>query len=224
MDQASRIIDLYGLPGCGKTTLSSIILSNSKLQAANIKLLMVRFHSENFVVRLYSVPLLLWARLSVYFLLSGFFKKNSTDILKTYYYLALAYRYFRNQHHFRYLIVDHGMIQQFGSMLHNYDYSTSERKMNKFFHIITSGKNIVYSYCELSVESSLQRMKNRNRTNGRIDSVMNDFDVAIDLLNKEKSLFDSMCKKIGKSGVKLNMKEETKKVADNLLNALLLVE
>ena len=119
--------------------------------------------------------------------------------------IILAYHYTRYQKHYDYLIVDHGLCQQLGSILHVNDFSISSKALYIFSKLVKLFEQFEFYYCSLPSEIALERMRNRKRNVGRIDAIMNDTNKAMGLLNKERQLFDRIYNALVNEGHMLDM-------------------
>lgn len=208
MGKTPKIIEFFGLPGAGKTTLCSDILNKRDFNYVRINVLMEQYHAESFIYKMTHIPVALWLRLSFFLILSKRLKRNDKDSILSFYYLILAYSYCKKQNTYDYLIIDHGLIQQLGSFLHNYDYSISPNSLGCFLNIIKSDNSIIPIYCHLTEAIALKRIRIRKRDNGRIDKVMDNTELANHFLYEEKSLFDSVAKGLNSKCVIIDMSQE----------------
>ena len=185
-----RVVEFYGLPGCGKTTLKDIMVSSPVINAGSIHDLLHFFIKEKVLYKLTHLPLKQWCLLSLFLLSLKGRRKNSKKFYIDLYYKVLVYSYFVIKPPYDYIIVDHGLIQQLGSILHNMNYEISDKSLQFFLRFVNSMKNTILVYCRISSTNSLNRIIGRNRSVGRIDAVMNDRQKALFYLEKEYNLFE----------------------------------
>ena len=70
------------------------------------------------------------------------------------------------------------------------DYRLSDKSMKRFIMFLNSIEKTIFTYCQISSELSLNRIRFRKRDGGRVDAVMNDTNQAMFYLEKERLLFD----------------------------------
>lgn len=219
MEKNTRIIELFGLPGGGKSTICNEIL-NSHLRTAKIGEALRLFKKESIAFKLSHLPILKWLKFGLIVLTIPNKKRNSKIIYLEFFYIILSYHYAKYQKHFDYLIVDHGLCQQLGSMLHVNDFIIKKNTLSRFSELVLSFDNLHINYCSLPQELALERMRQRKRDVGRIDAVMKDTKKAMDLLNKEDELFESVCKSLKESVHILDMTNSVESLKTELLEQL----
>lgn len=185
-----KVIEFYGLPGCGKTTLRSNLLFSHSKQVGSIEDVMILYNNEPFFYRLFHLPIKQWFLLSIFLMTMPHKRKNSKSFYVALYYKVLAYTYCATKSPLDFVVVDHGIVQQLGSILHNMDYRLSDKSMKRFIMFLNSIEKTIFTYCQISSELSLNRIRFRKRDGGRVDAVMNDTNQAMFYLEKERLLFD----------------------------------
>lgn len=189
-----KIIEFYGLPGCGKTTLRNQLIQSPLKRFGTINEVMTQYKKESLIYRITHLPLKQWWQLTLFILSLSNIRSNRKSFYVVLYYKTLAYSYCREKSIFDYVVVDHGLVQQVGSILHNMNYDLSEKslgKLSRFLYLMKETKTI---YCQIPSELSLSRIKKRNRDSGRIDAMMYDREKALYYLEKEKSFFERISK------------------------------
>ena len=151
---------------------------------------MKRYGQETILYKLLHLPINKWVSFTNFLLSLPDRKKNSRDEYFTFYYQILAYSYCTCKMQDSILVMDHGLVQQLGSILHNQDFNITDKSLRRFSKFLHSMQPLRIVYCRLSEEDALGRMRERKRDTGRIDAVMNDTDHAMSLLKKERKLFD----------------------------------
>ena len=164
------------------------------------------YRKESLFFRLFHLPIVLWVRISLFLISSPGKRNNSFSEYITFYYILLSYSYFRYQKKYKYLIVDHGLIQQLASFLHNNEFQITDGPLNRFLAILNRVFPVYYVYCSLSSTKALDRIKLRNRNVGRIDKMKDETSNALFFLEKEACLFDRVSKKV-KNGITVDMNQ-----------------
>ena len=151
---------------------------------------MKRYGQETILYKILHLPIKKWVSFTNFLLSLPDKKKNSRDEYFTFYYQILAYSYCTVKMKDSILVMDHGLLQQLGSILHNLDFYITNKSLNKFRKFLQTMQTLRIIYCQLPENEALRRMRLRKRDAGRIDAVMSDTDFAISLLEKERNLFD----------------------------------
>ena len=212
-----KIIEFYGLPGCGKTTLVNQLLSFESYRIGTVQDVMAFYNRKSVIYKLSHLPIRKWwILLTFLWSLSGK-RKNGKDYYISLFYKTLAYSYSVNQSDFDLIVVDHGIIQQLGSILHNANYQISDKSLRKFLRFVNIFKETQKVYCYITSDLSLCRMKKRNRDGGRIDAVMYDTQIALQYLGNELVLFNNISKLLKYENPILDMTKPTKSLADEVM-------
>ena len=206
MGKNKRIIDLYGLPGAGKTTICNSLLEKKDYQVAKISGLMELYKTQTFLFKVFHLPLYRWTRLTLFIISVPNISKVAKSEIISFYYIVLAYSFFQHQSCYNYLIVDHGLIQQLASVLHDNRFIISNKALKLFVAFLKKMEPLDKVYCLTSKEFALERMKLRNRNAGRLDAIMNDTSVVLELLDNEKKLFDKVSELVD-NRVTINMED-----------------
>ena len=218
MGKTKRILEFYGLPGVGKTSVCHVLLGRYKASSKMAELLSL-YKNESLFFKLTHLPISSFLRFFWFLVFVPQKCKNEKMIYKEFFLFILLYHYFKYQKKYDYLIVDHGFAQQLGSMLHNMDYDISDNNLKRFSSFVKSIDFLSLVYCQLPEQLALERMRKRGRNSGRIDAVMSNTDIAINLLIKENALFDRLNRMIP-DVIKLDMNYPMKQVEINLLQLL----
>ena len=219
MGKNKRIIEFYGLPGAGKTSVCQVLLDRYKASSKMADLISL-YKNESLFFKLTHLPMSSFFHFFWFLVFVPQKCKNTKSVYKEFFYFILLYHYFKYQEKYDYLIVDHGFAQQLGSMLHNMDYDISDNNLKRFSSFVKSIDYLSLVYCQLPEQLALERMRKRGRNSGRIDAVMNNTDIAINLLIKESALFDRLNRMMSGYVIKLDMNYPMKQVEANLLQVL----
>lgn len=187
-----KVIEFYGLPGCGKTTLKKHILNCSLKNVGTIQDVMKLYKKEPLIYKITHLPIKKWWLLFLFIQSLPDRKKNGREFYIALYSRTLAYTYCSNRDLFDLVIVDHGLIQQVGSILHNMDYKISEKSLKRLVLFMASMEETKAMYCRIPCNLALIRIRERHRNGGRIDAVMDDKDKALYYLDREYALFEKI--------------------------------
>lgn len=220
MERNFKIIEFYGLPGCGKTTLRNKLLLSSSIRAGSIQDVMALYKQESFFYRLFHLPIKQWWLLSMFLITLPQKRKNAKTAYVTLFYKVLSYSYCAAKSSFDIVVVDHGLVQQLGTILHNMDYNISEKSLRRFVKFASDMKGVKIICCYITSELSLSRMRSRNRNGGRIDAVMNDTKKAIYFLDKERVLFERFSKAFNNNDSVLDMSKTPDVLSEEVFNMM----
>lgn len=216
----TKIIDLFGIPACGKSTLADY-LSNGCQTNLRIGTMqnVAKEVKHNLMAYICSISFNnLIAILKLRFA-APFDKKRRAISLSKWFLHDVLYNYIKKHSDYDLVLVDHGIIQSLvtlerGDNLH--EKSSFAQASSRYIDIIPV---TLYVYCQIEEEVALARMQNRHRNKGRID-MLNDATIQLSELEMERNRFDfyaEMLNRKQKAFIELNMLNETVKIAEYLL-------
>ena len=103
--------------------------------------------------------------------------------------LIVLYGMCRGMKNFDYIVSDHGIIQSFVGLLYNHENELSQIRYNKIAKVINTVQPLRILLCEIPVQVSILRIRDRNRSYGRLD-VIKDNNVLAEKLSKQERLFE----------------------------------
>ena len=214
------IIDLFGIPACGKTTLTEY-LSNEGNGEIRIATLPESLRDNKVGWKLLrSVSLkIIWKGLMLRFA-APFDKKRREVSLFNMLKYGFYYKYILKYSKYDIVLVDHGEIQSFVTLERGDDLHKDKRFVRACSRYIDSSLASIYVYCKLEAEEAFNRMHKRRRGNGRID-VIKDERQQLDELQKEKSRFDfsaELLKEKKRVFLELDMDYAPPVIAEKLMN------
>lgn len=212
-----KVIEFYGLPGCGKTTLMDLLLSSPRLRIGSIKEVMASYDKKTFFYKISHLPVKKWWLLMRFLWSLPNKRRNGRAYYIPLFYKSLAYSYSVFQSEYDLIVVDHGLVQQLGSILHVVGYQLSDKSLRQFAKFVNSLDETIEAYCHITSDLSLSRMRIRNRDGGRIDSVMNDTQAALQYLEKEQNLFDRVANVLSDTNPILDMERPTEELANEVV-------
>lgn len=186
------IIEFNGLPGTGKTTVAQALKSHLDGQY-NVWLKYTKEESrlKRYISYLFDGSIRLFLLGYRYSKYSGKCYKRSKlkyiGLLIAYY---RAYRDFLNKHNGEVWIVDQGILQALVSIHHD-DSIVDSRYLKSIFSFLSQKKiDITIVNCRCDVDISLQRIKSRKTSGGRLD-VCDDFE-RLDILKTQELNFTTV--------------------------------
>lgn len=219
MAEHTQIIDLYGIPACGKTTLAKYMakhpgnglkvatIRSCMRSALNNKWNLVRSISlKNFLA---SVRLKFSAPID---------KKRRVISFKSVLLMGAYKNYVRKYTDYDIVVVDHGDIQSFVSLERGDNLHNSDKFKKACLQYLDASLSTAYVYCQIDAETALQRMNDRSRDKGRIDTI-SDQNHKLHEFNKEITCFDfwtATLKERTATLFEIDAKEPCSKIADKL--------
>ncbi len=226
MEQHTKIIDLYGLPGCGKTTLQNSFISLCKDQSFSVGYLpdlttYMRKHPISSFVKSFSI--------SQFFLLFRFFcsvpllRLSDWSIYWGFIKFLFIYKFSKTVQIKDFIIVDHGFCQSVGSLTYGNIEYLSENSRHLLYRLFTVIDIDIPIYCHISAELSLYRIRYRNRQSksGRLD-LINDDAKLMNALKIQAIMFDSIYSltKTNLNSQFIEMNDEVESIAIQVLNSI----
>lgn len=215
----TKIIEFFGLPACGKTTLSRYLVENADpilkvitygaaIQGLRNKpwRLIKSFSARN-------VYRALWLT----FLAS--FKDNRQNAEWLVH--GATYRFLIKFTDFDVVYVDHGDIQSFVSMERGRDLHLDKNFSKACSTYLDTTPVYAFFYCKVNPQIALGRMRQRGRDIGRIDTLSED--VQLKELESESQRFDffaRMLREKKKRFMELDMNKDVKNIAEDFMSLL----
>jgi deoxyadenosine/deoxycytidine kinase len=219
MAEHTQIIDLYGIPACGKTTLARYMASHPAdgLRVATMEDCSIAALNDKWHLFL-SVSLKnVWASIRLR-LSAPFDKKRSVIPFKSILLLNAYKNYIRKYTDYNIVVTDHGDIQSFVSLERGDNLHENQKFKEACCNYLDASLSSAYVYCQIDAETALRRINGRNRDKGRIDS-LSDQNLQLQELERERERFDfwtTVLKERKAVLFELDMKEASSMIADKL--------
>lgn len=220
----TQIIDLYGIPACGKTTLARYMVNHpvDGLRVATMEDCMMAALNDKWRLFL-SVSLKnVWASVRLKFS-APLDKKRSVIPFRAILLMNAYKKYIRKYTDYDIVVTDHGDIQCFVSLEHGDNLHETQRFKGACCHYLDASLSTAYIYCQIDGKTALQRMNGRGRDKGRIDS-MSDIVFKLQELETESKRFDfwtTVLKERKASQIELDMRDSIPSIADNLYSFII---
>ncbi len=223
MASHTQIIDLYGIPACGKTTLAEYMANHAEagLKVATMSdCKRAAFNNKWKLVKSISLKnIYVSARLKFSAPLD---RKRSAISFKAIFLMETFKNYVRKYTDYDIVVSGHGDIQSFVSLERGENLHESKKFKKACLHYLDVSLSTVYVYCQIDAAVSLQRMNDRGRKKGRID-VITDQHMKLQELEEESRRFDfwtTILKERKASIIELDMRDSTPSIADKLFSML----
>lgn len=219
----TQIIELYGIPACGKTTLAKYMANHAgaSLKVATIGDCKHAALNNKWRLLWSLTPKNVWSSIRLK-LSAPFDKKRSVIPFKAILLMGAFKKYILKYTDYDIVVIDHGDIQSFVSLERGENLHESERFLSACLHYLDVSLSNTYVYCKIDADVSLQRMNDRGRKKGRID-VITDQHMKLQELEEESRRFDfwtTILKERKASIIELDMRDSTPSIADKLFSIL----
>ena len=215
------IIELFGLPGCGKTTLRDNLVKYSGRDRTYSLMteLSSQYRHLPFWRKIQHIPWKMWWLLLRFFMSMPLLPLKEWVYYKVFFSFALIYSYSRYAKGSSFIIVDHGFVQAVVSLMHGHLTRLSKNQEIRFIEITRLLPNTKFVYCKLPAEVSFQRIRSRKRDVGRLD-VLKDDELLRNQLIEEKYIFESLYEGFNALGYQKCYMLDSALSVDNCVNNL----
>lgn len=219
----TQIIDLYGIPACGKTTLAKYMASHpvEGLKVSTVQDCTLAARNDMWHLLLSVSPKNIWASIRLKF--SAPLDKKRNDIpFKNILLMGAFKNYILKYTDYDIVITDHGDIQSFVSLERGENLHESQRFLSACLHYLNVSLSTSYAYCKIDAEEALQRMNGRGRDKGRID-LITDQHIKLQELKIESTRFKywaGILKERKAPSIELDMKDSIPSIANKLFSFL----
>lgn len=222
MGAHTKIIDLFGTPACGKSTLAIYIKENSEIKVG-IKKDIVKESKQIFCYK-YLLSFRLKEILSCakyHFAIPKHKRRKGSPL----YNFILNYNYYNfisNYSNYDAVVIDNSLVQSIISHQNAADLLGNPNFKERVKEILSSPENTIYVWCDIMPEVSLERMEYRGRYKGRID-LQTDRDNKLKALNEEREQcrqYYNLLKQIGAKVVVLDCNKSTNEIAEEFFRKI----
>ena len=224
MSEHTQIIDLYGIPACGKTTLARYMANHPTegLRVATMEDCMITALNDKWHLFLSVYVKNVWATIRLKFS-APLDKKRSVIPFRAILLLNTYKNYIRKYSDYDIVVTDHGDIQSFVSLERGDNLHENQKFKGACCHYLDASLSTAYVFCQIDAGTALRRMNGRDRNKGRIDSMSDEF-IKLRELETESQRFDfwtTILKERNASPIELNMRDSIPSIADRLYSFLI---
>lgn len=173
-----KVIELYGLPGSGKSTLSEEL--SNRLKGENLRIgyksnIFAKYKNKKKINKIFTNFLLLFydLRLNFYLILFatqyGLFNRERVKRIRLLMLLNYLLSKESKRSYYDILILDEGFVQFITSIPHEQRISNNSRIIKLTEHISNKNKQSYLIKCEINIDESLKRISNRSTPSPRFD-------------------------------------------------------
>ena len=168
----TKIIEFFGSPACGKTTLCEY-LCNHQLREAKVAVVnQVISEAMTSKLRLFQSFTFssFWAGVRVQSAVKRHIKRRDLPSMYMVRH-AMYYNYIKKFSDYDIVLVDHGDIQSFVSMMGGKDIQEDIRFVKACSNYLDTSPTSLYCFCDVTPNVALERMHKRATFHGRIDKI-----------------------------------------------------
>ena len=195
MAEHTKIVEFYGLPGCGKTTLCKLLKEQYEKKGYKIGLI-------NDATKSCTIPHLLkvvsinniWGFINWCHSIMKV-SHTSFNIAGSPYKRMLIYKCIRSFSQYDYIFIEHGIVQSIVSSLYGVDNYKIFMNRSICKSLLNFESADIFIYCQVTIEESFKRIKKRNRkSSGRFDQLPED--ELADILTEQADQFNLLANKL----------------------------
>ena len=195
METHVKIVELFGLPGCGKTTLVDSLFEcgekNNTNSYSSLHDLLIQYRQLPFWTKVNVIPIKTWIYVILFIFSVPRVPVKKWRLYSSFFYISFLYNYAKHIQEPLYILVDHGLIQSAQSLIYGHANTLSNKSWNLLLKIFQVLNVEFLVYCRIDSTVSLHRIRKRNRKgNGRLDMITDD-NKLLNILNHQKLFFDS---------------------------------
>ena len=169
----TQIIEFFGVPACGKSTIVNEILDKDNSCSIKYNELTKEFLQASLIKKILSIPLnqiFVIACLGLYIELkkSNGFCFRMTSLMKT----IVVYRYSIKFSKYNKVYVDHGLIQGFVSLIGGNTINNTAKYLEKTNYILSNYPNVQFVFCQINLYDAITRLKQRGNHIGRFNEII----------------------------------------------------
>lgn len=197
MSKGTKIIEFFGMPSCGKTTLCNTLQNKNEQQGKMVAItenLANEYANSSLWKKTRSIPVYILFSLLRLFAAVPFTGFSYLRRYKVLLRKEILYNFAKRYSKYDYVYIDHGLAQGLIQLVYEYPDSLNEKTLLLAKKVFQKSKADSIVYCKVSPETTLKRIRKRNSPRkSRLDCI-NDDNVLIQKLSLQELLFDKLAK------------------------------
>lgn len=221
MESHPKIIELCGIPGCGKSTLSRELADDKKMEIGSIGDLLAFYKKKNIFLNIRTFPYKAFIRLITAYFVFPKLKLKDWYLYVDFVKIIILYSVVRNINEYKYIVVDGGIVQSFIGLFFQREECFSKKSMERILAFMNCFPAVHVCFCNIPVEETIKRIRMRNRKYGRLDVIADD-KLLDKKLTKQSILFDKLYNEMLKSSnaVSLSMMKSKESLVSDFQSIL----
>lgn len=192
MEQYPKVIEFYGLPGCGKTTLRLALIKEDRFRICYINDVTKDFRSNSILKKIQYAPWKAWFLLLRCILVLPLLPFKEWWIYRGLFIITLAYKHRKKIKEYDFLVMDHGLMQSFIGVLYSHSDRMPEKALCRIHKLVSYLDIESLVFCDVPVNCSMSRIRSRGRSDsGRLDAIEDDSEL-FKALSIEKEFFNKL--------------------------------
>lgn len=186
----TKIVDLFGLPACGKTTLVKCLCNsaNNSLKVVTLQKAIEEVRKKGIIKLLKAFSLkIVYAELKLLFNTPCERKRKDIPFLRWIMH-GIYYNYVAKCSNYDIVIADNGDIQWIVSIERGEDIHLNKNFKDAYTSYLKNSPVTNYVFCDIDVKTAHERIRQRNRKSGRLD-VINEDNIQMLEFVKERERF-----------------------------------
>jgi hypothetical protein len=177
-NKGAKIVELYGLPGCGKTTIQEY-LRNLPIECGGLRYgympdVTKPFRKLPFWRQVKYIPFKAVFLFIRFFMTLPLLPLKDWRLYRVFFSFVMIYNYSRKIEAVDYVLIDHGIIQSVVGLLYGRSDTLSDRSKKRLQKALSCSYVGYVVLCDISPETSLKRIRLRGRSGGRLDQIADD--------------------------------------------------
>jgi adenylate kinase family enzyme len=193
----TKIVEFSGLPASGKTTITEYLQQRGMCGSTSIAKwndLTREYKHSSIFKKIGSISI---KKIVQYIRLYHTFVKSNDRKWFFYWYPikhSIVYQFCKKYSHYDFALIDHGILQNMVSLQCGLPLFSNQKAQMRIKNVINAEtKPDLCIYCQVNIDTAMDRMATRNRVNdGRLDSAT-DLCQRRDMFIKEKVNFEIVC-------------------------------